>query len=890
MNKKLAFAFLLVPLLLLNMAYGQGRQVTNFNNKWQFTKGSYQPGIDDSKVKWQAVTLPHTWNKNDVMDDAPGYYRAACWYRKNFTLTNGSKGKKIYIYFNGANQQTEVYINGAKAGSHTGGYTRFCIDVTPYVKPGILNIIAVKVDNSFNEDIAPLTADFTFFGGIYRNVDLVVAPQTHFSVDNAANGVFITTSQVSEGQAVVVVKSNIVNESSATGDLQLLTTVIDKAGKTVSRLTADMKTGDRDVLLGQVMPAINQPHLWSPDDPYLYRVISKIINKITGRVIDEVSNPLGMRWYNFDAEKGFYLNGRPLKLIGASRHQDFKGIGNALPDSYHTRDVKLLKQMGGNFLRVAHYPQDRKVLEACDSLGILASVEIPVVNAITETAGFTENCKQMLTEMIRQNYNHPSIIIWAYMNEVLLRPKFGNDKPRQQQYFGHVRDLAAQLDSMARREDAARYTMIACHGDYNRYKQAGIIDVPMLIGWNLYQGWYGGQTADFAKFLDKFHQNYPKLPMLITEYGADADDRIRATQPQRFDKSVDYAVDFHQIYLNAINQRPFVAAGILWNLADFSSEERAETTPHINSKGILTQDRKPKDVYYFYQANLVKQPYLKISDWNHRAGLADSVNTSTLTQPLMVFTNMPDVTLTLNGINMSTQKAKKGMVTWQVPFRSGNNILKASGTNGEKSITNQSVVNMTVIPGSLNLLKGSVEINLLLGANRYYTDADANVWIPAKAYQKGSFGYLEGNAYKMPGNNRQGYGSDRDILKTTDDPIYQTQQEGLSGFRFDVPDGSYKITLCFAELTADKPGVELAYNLSNSEQRTGAQDRVFDVLLNAKTVLPNLNLAKQYGALMAVSKSFTVTVKNGNGIKISFKAQKGQPVLNAIRLKRIMTR
>ena len=888
MKKKISFLIFALTLMLNALVYSQVRSVTNFNSSWQFTKQNYKPGGSVSNIKWQPVSLPHTWNKDDVMDDIPGYYRGACWYTKKFTPSKIYRSKKLYLYFNGANQQTEVYINGKKAGSHTGGYTRFCVEIDKYLNFGKVNEVAVKVDNSFNEDIAPLTADFTFFGGIYRNVSLVAVNNIHFSLDRAANGVFITTPQVSAEKASVNISGHIINENKTKINLQLSTAIIDKEGEIIKEIKQNLKENRGVIDFKQEIPDVQSPHLWTPEDPYLYKVISKLIDINTGGVIDEVSNPLGLRWFKFDGEKGFFLNGKPYKLIGASRHQDFKGLGNALPDSYHVRDVKLLKQMGGNFLRVAHYPQDTKVLEACDSLGILASVEIPVVNAITETPEFTQNCKSMLAEMIRQNFNHPSVIIWAYMNEVLLKPKFGKDKPRQQIYFSHVKELAAQLDSMTRKEDPSRYTMIACHGDYNRYKQVGIVDIPMLIGWNLYQGWYGGKTADFAKFLDRFHHDYPALPMLITEYGADADERIRSLEPERFDKSVDYAIDFHRVYLKAMQERPFVAAGIIWNLADFSSEERAETTPHINSKGLLTQDRKAKDVYFFYQANLLKQPFLKISNWNLRAGIADSLDHKISTQPVLVFSNAAEVLLTLDGKSLGNKTVVDGMATWNVPLSNGNNKLIATGSYIGKPVTDASEIRLNIIPYNLHSAKAAaININALLGAKRSYTDNEGVTWLPARVYKTGNFGYVDGMAYQMAGNGRLSYGSDRDIMRTNDDPVYQTQQVNIKKFRFDVPDGKYELILHFAELTADKTGITLAYNLNNNAQAEAAQDRVFTVLVNNKPLLTNFNLAKQYGALTAVKKKLLINTTGNAGIVINFKPLKGEPVLNAIQLRQV---
>ncbi|NCD71226.1 glycoside hydrolase family 2 TIM barrel-domain containing protein [Mucilaginibacter agri] len=866
-----AICLLFVAVFYTSFAFAQRTEIS-LNNDWHFSK-------DSSAKQSSVINLPHTWNKDDVMDDAPGYYRGPGWYHKTLTLNKSFKDKAIFLYFNGANQETDVYINGHKAGSHKGGYTRFCVEADQYLKIGV-NDIAVKVDNSFNENIPPLTADFTFYGGIYRSVSLITTNKTHFALEHAANGVFVTTPDVSPSSASVKVTGEI---DGSANDVQVITTVLNGT-KTVAKATTSIKDGHFE----HTLPAIGKPHLWSTDDPFLYSVKTQLINKTTGAILDEVVNPLGLRWFKFDGEKGFFLNGNPLKLVGTSRHQDFEGIGNAIPVNYNVHDVELIKQMGGNFLRVSHYPQDPKILETCDRLGILASVEIPIVNAITESEAFTETCKNMQVEMIRQNFNHPSVIIWAYMNEVLLRPKFSDDKPRQQQYFGHIKQLAQALDSLTRKEDPSRYTMIACHGDYNRYRQVGLVEIPQIIGWNLYNGWYGGKTEDFGKFLDSFHHDFPALPIMISEFGADADPRIRSLQPVRFDKSIEYAVDFNKVYLKAIEERPFVAAAAVWNLADFNSETRDETMPHINNKGLLTWDRKPKDTYFFYEANLIKQPFIKISNWLIRAAITDSLNQSVATQPLTVFSNAAKITLKVNGISINTQQVSDGMSTFNVAFKNGINKIEADAIINGKAYKDEAIIKFNLIPRQLQSAKqANLNINVLLGAKRFYTDKARNIWIPDQAYKPGSFGSIGGETYVMKGNGRQSYGTDRNIINTTDDPIYQTQQVRLQGYRFDVPPGKYEITLHFAELTTDKTKEALAYNLDNSTNKEASQERIFDVLINDKPLLQKFNVAAKYGSLTVGTEKTIVTVANKNGIKINFKAIKGEPILNAIQLKKI---
>ena len=502
--RPLFYILLLVMVFQSPDSSGQeGRLKVGINSGWQFSKNT-----EGTSVSWENVSLPHTWNDRDVNDDEPGYYRAVCVYRRELKVDKAWKKKNVFLFFEGANQIADVWVNGKKAGSHTGGYTGFSVRIDQLVsfEEGARNEILVRVDNRHNEDIPPLSADFTFFGGIYRDVFLIATDQIHFSLDHGSKGIYVSTPRVSENEASLHIRSDLENTSEKDQRIRVRTTLRDPNGRIVGEKTSlvVLKKG-RQTPLQQHLSSIHQPKLWSPESPVLYHVLVQVLDVRSDVILDEVSGPVGFRWFRFDAQSGFHLNGKPYKLIGASRHQDFKGLGNALPDSYAIEDVRLLKAMGGNFLRVAHYPQDPAVLEACDRLGLLASVEIPVVNAITETEEFYQNCKSMQVEMIRQNFNHPSVIIWAYMNEVLLRMKFVGEPDRQKIYLANVARLAKELEVLTRKEDPSRYTMLAHHGDFNRYKDAGLIDIPMITGWNLYQGWYSGNIHGFASFMDKFH-------------------------------------------------------------------------------------------------------------------------------------------------------------------------------------------------------------------------------------------------------------------------------------------------------------------------------------------------------------------------------------------------
>jgi beta-galactosidase len=882
---------LLIPCILLccfnSYAQNKSAKLISLNEQWKFSKDQAAGQAPSSNLNWQNLSIPHTWNVEDVMDDEPGYYRGTGWYKRKLKLNNSAKNKEIFLVFNGINQEAEVFVNGKLAGSHIGGYTKFVVPVSRFLNYQD-DEIQVKVTNRFNEDIAPLTADFTFFGGIYRNIDLMITEPVHFSKNDygSTSGVYLTTPHVSKEVASIKVKSLIENASAAGVKIQVHTDLTDAEGLVIATNLAILTVPARQSsTLIQDIRNVKDPKLWSPENPYLYRVVTQIIDVRTKNVLDQVSNPLGFRWFKFDAEKGFFLNGEPLKLIGASRHQDYKNTGNAVPDALQIRDIQLLKKMGGNFLRVSHYPQDPQILEACDRLGILASVEIPVVNTITESAAFTENCKNMQVEMIRQNFNHPSIVIWAYMNEILLRPKFTDDKARQAIYFKHIVELAQTLDSLTRKEDPSRYTMIANHGSFDAYNKIGLTQIPMIVGWNLYSGWYSGNIADFGKFLDRHHKELADKPMLVTEYGADADPRVRSFSPVRFDKSLEYAIKFNQGYLNDILSRSFVSGAMVWNLADFNSETREETMPHINNKGLLTLGREPKDLYLLYQAYLLKEPFLKIASasWTIRTGTADSASLFS-TQPVQVATNLKTAELFLNGKSLGFKDAVDHVCVWQVPFANGVNKLKVTGENSSDELE----VDFTLQP--FDFTDRNIpfkEMNILLGAKRFYIDEAAHqIWMPDQLYRKGRWGYIGGEPFKGT-NNRMSYGSDKNILETDNDPVYQTQQVGIKQFKLDVPDGEYELSLHFAELTGGVVKESLAYNLDNNHQKEEVKQRIFNVYINGEAFLENLNLAVDYGYTTAVKKKTRVTVQGGKGISLDFTIIKGVPVLNALQLRKI---
>ncbi|GAA4335050.1 glycoside hydrolase family 2 TIM barrel-domain containing protein [Flaviaesturariibacter amylovorans] len=860
--------FIFASWLFLLTASAQ-RIKTSVNSNWWFCKG------DSSSGHWQQVTIPHTWNAADVLDDEPGYYRGAGWYKRLLSVSPAWKGKTIHLYFEGANQVATVFVNGKKAGTHTGGYSAFSIPIGHLLRfdSSATDEVVIHLTNAHDENIPPLNADFSFFGGIYRDVYLLAADEVHFDLDNyGSSGVFVSTPRVSEQWADVQVKGLIENAGATPRLLQVHTEIYDDRGARVAQQQADLTVG----AFGKVpflafFSRLQQPRLWSPDKPNLYRVLTRIIDRNSGVTTDETAHPLGFRWFRFSADSGFFLNGKHLKLIGANRHQDFKKLGNALPDALHVRDVELLKGMGSNLIRIAHYPQDPAVLEACDRLGLLVMEEIPIVNRITQTEGFEANCLAMQREMIRQHFNHPSVIIWAYMNEVLIEPRYEKGSPEQEAYFRDVLTLARKLEALTRQEDSSRYTLIPGYGDYEVHRRTGIIDVAMIFGWNLYRGWYEETYHDFGKYLDRFHADYPKVPTIITEYGADCDVRLHTTKPQRFDKSMEYAALFHAAYIKQMMERQYISGGAAWNFVDFNSEYRQEATPHMNTKGLMTADRIPKDAYWIYQARFGKEPVVRIGsrEWKLRSGLSVSGVDQHSLQPVDVYTNQPFVTAYLNGKKFASVKAVDRRCRLMVPFVDGRNKLEVRSPQGASDAVD---IDFELQPASYASPLPFKDLHVSLGDRRQTSDgAGRTVWLPEQEYKANSWGYIGGELYRLRDSDQIPYGSNRAILGTGLDPVYATQRVNIEAFRADVPDGNYRVVLHFAELGENR-----------MRNPAPAPERSFDVIVNGLLVWKGLSNQKELLPRQAFQTATDVEVRNKKGITVSFVPLKGQTILNAI--------
>lgn len=879
---KLIFAALLLNISL--SLYAQ-RTVESVNDGWRFYKsdaaGAYNNQFEDAA--WEKINLPHSWNSKDAYEQKD-YYRGIAWYRKNIFIPQSAAGKNVYLRFDGALLSAEVYVNGKLAATHAGGYTAFQVDLTPYIQTGIQNTVAVKVDNS-PQQIAPLSGDFTLFGGIYRDVWMITTGAVHFDMKNmASKGIFIQTPVVNEKQATTLVKGAIDNKGSKTRKVKVSNTIISPAGAVVSQKTAMLNLSAKQKTNFTISnPAVNSPLLWSPETPHLYTSRTTITDAASGKVLDELTSKVGYRWYRFDGATGFHLNGKPYKLSGVCRHQDQTGYGSALSAEQHKRDMQWIKDAGANFLRISHYPQSDVILEECDRLGVLVWEEIPVVDLISLTPEFANSTERQLREMIRQHYNHPSVIIWGYMNEIMLGTLRKIPEDQLPSFFTATAKMTQHLNKVAKEEDPTRLTATAQHENAPAYDTIGLAAIPDVLGWNLYQGWYSADVKDFGKFMDEQHRQHPDRVHIISEYGAGSDKRIHSLQPHCFDFSIEYAEYYHEEMLPMIRNRDFIAGAALWNMIDFGSANREESMPHINNKGIMYANRTPKDIYYYYQADFSKKPVVHIAsrDWCNRVGLQLKAGDTTVKQPLKIYSNLDKVELFLNNVSLGVKVISNNKAVWEVPFAQGMNQLEARGVRNGVVCKDASTVHFTFQPGDVRKIDDAFELGVNVGSNCFFTDdASGFTWLPDQPYKPGSWGYVGGVEFtNTPGR----IGIQTAIIATHNVPLFQTMRAGMEAYKFDVPDGQYEITLGFAEPGA-KP--EFIINDIGYDANKTKDNSVFDVSINGVAKLKDLNLLETYGAVTAVEKKYIIDVKNNTGVTVNFRSVKGPALLSAIKIKR----
>ena len=870
-----------LSLLFLSPVQAQ-RESRTINDSWKFLKGECAAASDSAfnDAAWTSVHLPHTWNTDAYIEK--DYYRGTGWYRRQISIPQSWKGKQIFLKLDAASKAATIYINGKNVGEHAGGYTASTFDITPFCTFGTLNSLAIRVNNA-RQDIPPISGDFTFFGGIYRDVWLTAVPKQHFHLTNhGSDGIFISTPQVSQEKGTILIRGEVKNDANQKASLELEHTVYKPDGSIAQtqKQSIQIKAGELYSFRTETAP-IPSPQLWTPETPHLYRVESILRDKKTKTILDHSNHHTGFRWFSFDSEQGFSLNGKPYKLRGICRHQDQKPIGVALTDEMHRRDMKLMKEMGANFIRISHYPQDDALLEMCDKLGMLAWEEIPIIDIVPDTPGYAENCERNLREMIRQHYNHPSIITWGYMNEILLVTQRRYKKEEElKPVLERTLALAKRLEDVLKEEDATRVSTMAFHGS-NSYNEVGLGSITDIVGWNLYQGWYGGDLTGFERFLAEQHQKYPSHPMIVSEYGAGSDKRLHSLQPHAFDFSIEYQQKYLEHYLPVLEETPYVCGGTHWNFIDFSSALRDESMPRINNKGLVYADRTPKDVYYYYKAAWRHDiPVLHIAsrDWTHRAGVQHGEAPVML--PVKVYTNLPEVELFIDGKSLGKQKAVNYTSTFEVPFSRKEHFVSAKAESKETAagiriIEDGIRLNFTPTPMTLdetNLRKLELAVNV--GSHCFYTSDESQLtWLPDQPYTEGSWGYIGGESKSSQGQ----------IRNTNDGPLFQTLRSGIEGYRFDVPNGDYEIEFLFTDIFRENAAA--VYLLDRNSDAENRENR-FSIIINDVVVEEDFSPCHESDYFHALRKRYNIT-NFRNKIEIRFPVRNGKSLLNGIKLRKL---
>ena len=541
-------------------------------NNWRFT---YHNGAVTN------LNLPHTWNAVDGQDGGNDYYRGTCTYETEFPKPAFDAGtQRIYLQFDGVNASAKVTLNGREIMTHDGGYSTFRADITDVLQEE--NALKVEVDNSVNDRVYPQKADFTFYGGIYRDVKLLTVHKYHFDLDYFGGTGLAVTPTVEGADARVKVQTWH-NAPDATVEVKLL----DAEGKVVARSTAD--TLD-----------IKNVHLWDGiEDPYLYSCEATLL--VDGQAVDQVGCAFGVRTFRVDPKEGFFLNGRSYPLHGVSRHQDRKGLGNALTREHHEEDMELIREIGANTIRLAHYQHDQYFYDLCDKYGMIVWAEIPYISEHMPNG--RENTVSQMKELIVQNYNHPSIVVWGASNEITISTKDNKD----------MLDNHRMLNDLIHQMDPTRPTVLACYavcGPFNR-----VAHITDIVSWNLYLGWYVPGLFLNNLWIDFFHWKYPNRPLGFSEYGCEAMPNLHSSHPHRGDHTEEYQCIYHEYMLKCFEKRPFMWANHVWNMFDFAADARDQGgEPGMNHKGLVTFDRQlRKDSFYLYKAYWAKAPMVHIS-------------------------------------------------------------------------------------------------------------------------------------------------------------------------------------------------------------------------------------------------------------------------------------
>ena len=627
------------------------RSIINFNQKWAFSKEAVSVPAEVSS-KWNFVNLPHSWNAIDGQDGGNDYYRGTAYYAKRFSKYDLPDAQCYYLEINGANSSAEVYLNGQRIAQHDGGYSTWRVNLTDYLQTE--NMLVIAVDNAPNDRVYPQVADFTFYGGLYRDVNIVAVPASHFDLDYYGGPGIQVTPVVDGDNANVEVAVFVTNTSMGQ---QIRYTLTDRDGNVVAQTTSDdTKATFR----------IENVHKWNGrKDPYLYTASAELLEG--GEVLDAVSARFGCRSFQIDPDKGFILNGEQYPLRGVSRHQDRWGIGNALLPEHHAEDMGYICEMGATTIRLAHYQHDQYFYDLCDETGMVIWAEIPYISQHMATG--RENTISQMKELIVQNYNHASIVVWGLSNEITMK---GEKDPDLLENHKILNDLCHEMDS-TRLTTMAVVSMCPMDAQY--------LNIPDTVSYNHYFGWYGGETSMNGPWFDKFHKLHPSLPIGISEYGCEALN-WHTSNPVQGDYTEEYQAYYHEELIKCIAERPYLWATHVWNMYDFGADARAEGGENgKNHKGLMTMDRKyKKDSFYAYKAWLNPEPMVHLCGKRY-------VNRAEDVTKVTVYSNCETVELFANGVSLGVQQ-NNGLpfFYFDVPISGTTNLTAVAGELKDESV------------------------------------------------------------------------------------------------------------------------------------------------------------------------------------------------------------
>ena len=627
------------------------RKIISLNEGWQFSKDCKEPKHSEGNVS--TVTLPHTWNATDGYDGGNDYFRGPCLYTKKLVKSELPQAEQYYLEIRGANSSADVYVNGEHKAHHDGGYSTWRVNLTDCL--GDECELAVIVDNSPNEEVYPQMADFTFYGGLYRNVNLIAVNSTHFDLDYYGGTGLKVTPVVDGKDARVEAEVFVTNKQS--GD-EVRYTVLNKEGIEVKSLTTSETVANI---------TLENAHLWNGrKDPYLYTLKAELVRG--GELIDNVETRFGVRSFKIDPQNGFILNGEEYPLRGVSRHQDRLGVGNALLPEHHEEDIELIMEVGATTIRLAHYQHDQYFYDLCDEKGLVIWAEIPYISR--HMPGGRENTVNQMKELITQNYNHPCIVVWGLSNEITIS--------------GSTPDLLENhtiLNNLAHEMDKTRLTTIAAVSMCKM--EDPYIQIPDVVSYNHYFGLYGGETDMNGPWFDKFHEKFPNIPIGCSEYGCEALN-WHSSKPFQGDYTEEYQSYYHEELIKQLFTRKYMWATHVWNMFDFGADARAEGGENgQNHKGLVTMDRKyKKDSFYAYKAWLRSPedaPFVHLTSKRYVDRVEDVTKVT-------VYSNLPEVELFANGVSVGKKTAKDHFFYFEVENKGETKLLAVAGEYRDESV------------------------------------------------------------------------------------------------------------------------------------------------------------------------------------------------------------